>query len=558
MHLRDDHELLGEIKMIHITKHLCPCCSQPLLRHISYKRIYWFCSQCHQEMPDIENLVKAEIVPQHWISNQITERRHLQQGWQQREKLYFCMEDNKDLQRLAFSDNLTQVANRLRFQAYLDQEWRRMTREQASLSLILGDLDFFKAYNYTYGRQEGDKCLQQVAQAIASVVKRPADLVPRYGGEEFVVILPHTKAEGALRMAEEIVSKVKALKIPHINSQISNYLTLSLGVASIIPSPEYSGALLINAADRSLYEAKTQGRDRVILHENLLRQIKVVESDETPALPQSRGESNDTPSQIDLLMSYVAYYVSRGKSIISPRNGSLSFEGAVYQYWGYQKEFQDFWQQLQQRNDFQDLHIEGDLYDFGQFLGGSCTVGECARCNLPIPKSVGCAPKTPNCTLCIDPWLSHRGFCDPEALDVEEEFNITRIVAIGTLPDDETNLQELLSINGFEVTFLPKLEDVSHQSLPPTVDLVLILAEVSEAEGKAWAWELNCYPQLVNVPIVALSTEAGHGLPWMERTLGLEDYVLTPYSGDRLAHYLRQILQPQLNANNTAVHWFPR
>jgi hypothetical protein len=87
---------------------------------------------------------------------------------------------------------------------------------------------------------------------------------------------------------------------------------------------------------------------------------------------------------------------------------------------------------------------------------------------------------------------------------------------------------------------------------------VLILAEVSEAEGKAWAWELNCYPQLVNVPIVALSTEAGHGLPWMERTLGLEDYVLTPYSGDRLAHYLRQILQPQLNANNTAVHWFPR
>lgn len=543
--------------MFKLTQHLCPCCSHPLLRHVSHNRKYWFCSQCHQEMPDLENSLEPELVPQHWISRSMTAGRQLQAQWQQREKLYVCSEDNKDLQRLAFSDSLTQVANRLRFQTYLDQEWRRLTPAALPLSLILGDLDFFKAYNYTYGHQEGDKCLQQVAKAIVSVVKHSGDLFPCAGGEEFLVILPNTKTDVAMRVAEAILSKVKALKIPHLNSQISNYLTLSLGVASIIPAPEYSGELLMGAADLALNQAKKQGRDRIVLHENLLRKIQLTESSEIPALPSSQDSRNALLTKIEPLKSYIAYYLSRGKKVISSVSGEIPFAGPVYQYWGYQKNFLNFWQKLQQRKDFRDLYIDGDLYCFGQVIADNCIVDECGRCNLPIPKAVGSAPEAPNCTLC-NHWQSHRESDQPQSLEVEEELSLTHILAIGTPPADDKNLQELLSLNGFDVQFVSKLENLSRQTLPTTVGLVVIFAQLSEAAAKTWAQELKYYPQLVDVPIIALSTEAGHGLPWMDRTLGIADYILPPYGGDHLADYLRQVLQPQLNTNNAQVHWFPR
>ncbi|MEO8893628.1 MAG: diguanylate cyclase [Coleofasciculaceae cyanobacterium] len=262
--------------MIKTHQHLCPCCSQPLLRHASSQRVYWFCQQCHQEMPDIENLVKPRFVPQHWASRSL-ERPALKTKSQESEKLYFGWEDHKNLQRLAFADSLTKIANRLRFQAYLDQEWQRMAQEQASLSLILGDIDYFQAYNAQYGHQKGDRCLLKVAQAIASVVTS-ADLVLAAGGEEFALILPRTKAEGAHRIAQDILNKVHNLKIPHLNSEIRPYITLSLGVASIIPSDQYSADLLINSADQALHQAKARGRDRLILHENLLQQINTIES----------------------------------------------------------------------------------------------------------------------------------------------------------------------------------------------------------------------------------------------------------------------------------------
>ncbi len=199
--------------------------------------------------------------PIHWAVLRQRVRRLIQQS-----QLYQQLEAaNQALQCLATSDSLTQVANRRRFDEYLDQEWRRMAREQALLSLILCDIDCFKSYNDTYGHQAGDDCLQQVARAISRHVKRPADLVARYGGEEFAVILPNTNAEGAVHVAEFIRSEVKALEIVHANSQPSGYVTLSLGVASTIPCHELSCATLITVTDKALYQAKAEGRDRVIL-----------------------------------------------------------------------------------------------------------------------------------------------------------------------------------------------------------------------------------------------------------------------------------------------------
>jgi diguanylate cyclase (GGDEF)-like protein len=172
---------------------------------------------------------------------------------------------NLKLQRLATLDGLTQVANRRRFDEYLAQEWKRLLREQHPVSLILCDVDYFKQFNDHYGHQMGDECLQKVAQIMSQTIKRPADLVARYGGEEFAIIIPNTDAEGALMIAMMIQSEIKKLQIPHTKSTVSRYVTLSFGVASVIPDQAFSPENLIAKADEALYEAKQKGRDRVII-----------------------------------------------------------------------------------------------------------------------------------------------------------------------------------------------------------------------------------------------------------------------------------------------------
>ncbi|MGK7873662.1 MAG: diguanylate cyclase [Xenococcaceae cyanobacterium] len=175
---------------------------------------------------------------------------------------------NQKLKRLACCDSLTNVFNRRHFDENLSGIWRRLLSESSPLSLIMCDVDCFKAYNDTYGHQGGDECLRQVADAISRAVKRSSDFVARYGGEEFVVVLPNTNSEGATQVAEAIRTQVRDLNLPHATSSVSNRVTLSLGVASTIPSREVSPALLIELADRALYLAKNQGRDRVQVYQD--------------------------------------------------------------------------------------------------------------------------------------------------------------------------------------------------------------------------------------------------------------------------------------------------
>jgi len=171
---------------------------------------------------------------------------------------------NQELQRLANLDGLTQVGNRRRFDEYLEQEWRRLNREQLPLSLILCDVDFFKSYNDTYGHQAGDDCLRSIARVLQLAATRPADVVARYGGEEFAVVLPNTFLEGAMQVARKIQMGIKELKLEHRDSQISQYVTLSLGVSMVVPALGVSPAALIASADQALYRAKAIGRDRIV------------------------------------------------------------------------------------------------------------------------------------------------------------------------------------------------------------------------------------------------------------------------------------------------------
>ena len=171
---------------------------------------------------------------------------------------------NQQLTRLAALDGLTQIANRRRFDEYLETEWSRMCREDSPLALILCDIDYFKAYNDHYGHQAGDLCLKQVAKALKRVTKRPADLVARYGGEEFAMILPNTDLEGAQHVADHALQTVREARIAHAGSTVSPDLTISLGISVMSPESHCDVVVsqLLFTTDQALYAAKQQGRNR--------------------------------------------------------------------------------------------------------------------------------------------------------------------------------------------------------------------------------------------------------------------------------------------------------
>jgi two-component system chemotaxis family response regulator WspR len=169
---------------------------------------------------------------------------------------------NIELQKLAALDGLTGIANRRRFDEAMQYEWQRGCRENRPLSLIMCDVDCFKAYNDAYGHPAGDLCLKKTAAVLTEHLKRPADLVARYGGEEFAIVLPETDAEGALQVAAACRAHLETLGMEH-SGAAGGIVTMSLGVATMGPTPERGFDELVARADKALYAAKQGGRNRV-------------------------------------------------------------------------------------------------------------------------------------------------------------------------------------------------------------------------------------------------------------------------------------------------------
>jgi diguanylate cyclase (GGDEF)-like protein len=178
---------------------------------------------------------------------------------------------NHKLEQLVNLDGLTQVANRRCFDGQLQAEWKRLAREQQPLSLILFDVDKFKLYNDYYGHLGGDDCLVRIAQTVQQVIHRPADLVARYGGEEFSVLLPNTDLAGAIKIAKNIQQAIHDQAIPHAQSDVTDIVTLSLGITSLIPTCDIKPDTLIASADKALYNAKEMGRDRYCTHSDMTK-----------------------------------------------------------------------------------------------------------------------------------------------------------------------------------------------------------------------------------------------------------------------------------------------
>jgi two-component system chemotaxis family response regulator WspR len=173
------------------------------------------------------------------------------------------LDTNLVLQRLMNSDGLTGLSNRRHFDEYLELEWRRAMREQAQLSLLMIDVDYFKSYNDTFGHLAGDEALRKVADAIRGSCARPSDLPARYGGEEFALVLPNTSPGGARLVAEKLRQSVAAMKIAHNMPEADSSLTVSIGLATHTPAMGSNCRQLISAADKGLYLAKHNGRNQV-------------------------------------------------------------------------------------------------------------------------------------------------------------------------------------------------------------------------------------------------------------------------------------------------------
>lgn len=221
-------------------------------------------SQCQ---PDHCRVAPSPKVVNSWVSKQELWQleEQLQQERLRRQSVETALQQaQQELENLATLDNLTQLPNRRRLNEYLTQEWRRLTREKVPLSLILCTIDFFDDYKNTYGAKAGDSCLQQVAQAIGRAAKRPSDMVGRYGDNEFATILPNTDADGAVQVASAMRWELKLLRIVHSQSTVNRYLTLSVGVSSVIPTQTSNSDILVTTAFSALEEAKQQGRNRVI------------------------------------------------------------------------------------------------------------------------------------------------------------------------------------------------------------------------------------------------------------------------------------------------------
>lgn len=174
-------------------------------------------------------------------------------------------EANEKLERESATDGLTGITNRRRFDEILGIEWMRAARSGTTMSLLMFDIDHFKRFNDHYGHVAGDECLRRVAQLLHSSARRAGDLVTRYGGEEFVVLLPGARLSDAEELAQRCQQGIAAMALPHASSPTADHVTFSIGIAFVGPSAAHDPASLVNAADTAMYRAKTAGRARYVV-----------------------------------------------------------------------------------------------------------------------------------------------------------------------------------------------------------------------------------------------------------------------------------------------------
>ena len=592
-------QVLGED--INMKTLICPTCSCSLLRQLSAKKPTWFCPQCHQEFP-YSSPVNALSTAQGLVANPAlglgelatasVESRYLtaqechqfsQSKIQMLEKLNYLKDyflnaishelkaplshvnlglqmlaeslKDSDLDREALQTYVQVIQEEFQQEARLVNSLMTLQQVKAGLyatetvSIPLGawlptviqDFDDFAFYKNL-------KIIFTVPQDL--VVQADRDLLGAIVREMLSHAVQVAPRRGTIALAAKLALGRVELQVIH-----------SLPEQSLQKAEEPSD---LPFAFQSFYQVPTSEpwlhtdlNIGLILAQNLASSMGgVIWVGQTESqtfwmleMPDIEAKSqNPTPG--DALIGYVAYYMSRGRPVVSPKAGELVFKGDVYGYWGYSSEFYGYWRQLQQRSDFHELGLRGDLYPFGNFLSGRCGIGSCARCQLPVPLLENANPSTPNCP-CDDTLLqAHYHYL------AEAETPITQILVFDQPPADLQASQALFARNRLNVSFVPGLDSLSPEDLPEQIDLVLLPA-LNPKENQNLIHRLQDFSQLRNAAFMALSPYAQACTPWLTHTHSLEDYLLTPYGGDYLSRYLQQIRQAQPSLRAPQLHWFP-
>jgi len=247
------HPLLSHIPII-----IIGCHTPKAIRNYAF---FLGCSDYVETTVSLQELL-ARIHQQHAMYMQEVQYHESQKSLKAAKKE--LLEKQYALEKLSSLDALTGIANRQSFSQHYEREWSRALRETEPLSVLIANIDHFKAYNDHYGYKQGDMCLKKVAQVMQDVLQRPTDFCARYCGEEFIILLPTTTAKGGIYIAEKLRKAVIDLNIPHKHSETQAYLTLSLGLATTSPMLKHKANDLIRAADHARFEAKKQGRNRLI------------------------------------------------------------------------------------------------------------------------------------------------------------------------------------------------------------------------------------------------------------------------------------------------------
>lgn len=208
--------------------------------------------------------LQAELAGQMRLRNAVTQANEALES-KVRQRTAELETANQQLETLSATDGLTGLANRRSFDSYWAQEWQRAVRQGTPLAVIMLDVDHFKAYNDHYGHQQGDACLRTQGEVLRVTIRRAGELAARYGGEEFVVVMPGASIQTAQEAAEAILAAIREQQIPHARSPVAPVVTISLGVAVGMPGAKDDREQLIKAADVALFEAKHQGRNRVVM-----------------------------------------------------------------------------------------------------------------------------------------------------------------------------------------------------------------------------------------------------------------------------------------------------
>jgi diguanylate cyclase (GGDEF)-like protein len=239
---------------------------------ISYQLNKTITSTLRLQLEKEELLVALETEKQQVLDTNRNLEKDIQEKIQIEAKLLYEKKNAEDLSNklrtLSTQDGLTGINNRRRFDEALYDEWFRARRLSTPLSLIICDIDKFKEYNDTYGHLAGDKCLTRIAHLIEDSARRAGDMAARFGGEEFVIILPDTESSNAQDIAEQLRSAILDLEIPHETSSVANVITVSFGVFTTLPEKGLSPETMIEFADKALYQAKEQGRNKVVLYKD--------------------------------------------------------------------------------------------------------------------------------------------------------------------------------------------------------------------------------------------------------------------------------------------------